>query len=1187
MVNEEGKIEIGVGVNTEELDKYSKKLDKILKQMQQVNGTTVKSTSSVKTLDDKTKKLRETASKTVSGNGSRGLSLSPQLNKSLGNIGSGVNRIKESVSFSRDGTRNIQNKTEHLSKCFEKLSTKTKVAQVRFGAIAEKGGVVGKATGGLSKGFSKLGPLMTRIAGLIGRVGVALGPIGIALGVVAGVIGGVILAITGMIAATAVATAKMKEFASTADNLVKERRSYDPTTATEAGAYRQGLIRQTGKLTDQLGRLSTTLANGDVIKFAGTLDIMRRHYSDVNDALDRHAKTTMRVTAFMDTLSMYLDSLKMGVLDLIEPIISNTGLLKGLATVIDVVTIPLMWLGKVIGAILGVIGEALSVLGSIIDGMIKFVADIPILGDFVKDALKAIDDNTSHAARDFVDDMENVFKKYESGYYKDPYKLNTGLQNTSFMNYEEMRSAADDDPLDTIKDDNSSEITNTGLINILKQNFRSFTEPLLKDEFGLADEAMNKVRSATTGLGKIVTHCNDVLSFFIKRFENTMHGDWTSYIDLICGWVKDGLTFLMELYEGIKDKVAGLASDVMKNAIDIATGIKDKVAGLVSHILTGLTNLGTSIVNKLGQVITDITTEIRNVVSVITSLPGKLANVIGSAVSSAVSHISGGLIGGSKSKSSSKSKSKSSGNPVVNAVAGAVGGAVNAVAGAVGGAVNAVAGAVGAAVNAVTGGGSSSNSSRSNSSRSNSSRSNSSSSNSLRSNSSRSNSSSSNSSRSNSSRSNSSRSNSSSTNNQTSGKPDSEDNSKDNSEGISQGISKLHEILSAFDQGLLSFSTTTGQFVDTIANFVNSLTGDSENSISNILSTVSGVLSTINPLGGHVNTVTNAITKLLTGGGLDLTTIIGLIGEIITGFDGIINIVRKVAGTIKERFSDVFKAIDLCLAKLFGWLGYTASNWDSEHEEPESEDNSKLHEILSAFDQGILSFSTTTGQFVDTIANFVNSLTGDSNNSISNILSTVSGVLSIINPLGGHVNTVVSAISNLIDGGNVSLSSIISTIDEILPAFEAIINIIRNVVGTITSLFRSLFGISKISDSDGLTNTSLSGGGNSDSGNSGIFSKIGGYISSALSSIGGLFTSVFKGIGNLFSGSTKSDSSETLELNNSSKSSSTGSSNEPTIIDPRNVDITINVNTEKADKDFVDQLTESLKKSFLDGLLYG
>ena len=142
-------------------------------------------------------------------------------------------------------------------------------------------------------------------------------------------------------------------------------------------------------------------------------------------------------------------------------------------------------------------------------------------------------------------------------------------------------------------------------------------------------------------------------------------------------------------------------------------------------------------------------------------------------------------------------------------------------------------------------------------------------------------------------------------------------------------------------------------------------------------------------------------------------------------------------------------------------------------------------------------------------------------------------------------------------------------------------------VGTITSLFRSLFGISKISDSDGLTNTSLSGGGNSDSGNSGIFSKIGGYISSALSSIGGLFTSVFKGIGNLFSGSTKSDSSETLELNNSSKSSSTGSSNEPTIIDPRNVDITINVNTEKADKDFVDQLTESLKKSFLDGLLYG
>ena len=81
MVNEDGKIEIGVGVNTEELDKYSKKLDKILKQMQQVNGTTVKSTTSVKTLDEKTRKLRETTKKPVSGNGSMGLSLSPLLNK--------------------------------------------------------------------------------------------------------------------------------------------------------------------------------------------------------------------------------------------------------------------------------------------------------------------------------------------------------------------------------------------------------------------------------------------------------------------------------------------------------------------------------------------------------------------------------------------------------------------------------------------------------------------------------------------------------------------------------------------------------------------------------------------------------------------------------------------------------------------------------------------------------------------------------------------------------------------------------------------------------------------------------------------------------------------------------------------------------------------------------------------------
>ena len=45
--------------------------------------------------------------------------------------------------------------------------------------------------------------------------------------------------------------------------------------------------------------------------------------------------------------------------------------------------------------------------------------------------------------------------------------------------------------------------------------------------------------------------------------------------------------------------------------------------------------------------------------------------------------------------------------------------------------------------------------------------------------------------------------------------------------------------------------------------------------------------------------------------------------------------------------------------------------------------------------------------------------------------------------------------------------------------------------------------------------------------------------------------------------------------------------NEVKILDPRDVDITININTEKADKDLVDKMTESLKKSFIDGLLHG
>jgi phage-related protein len=599
MGNEDGKIEIGVGVNTEELDKYSKKLDKILKQMQQVNGTTVKSTSSVKNLDDKTKKLRENASKTVSGNGSRGLSLSTLLNKipeysklsgSLGNIGSGVNRIKESVSFSRDGTRNIQNKTEHLSKSFEKLSTKTNVAQARLGAVAEKGGVVGKAAGGLSKGFSKLGPLIARIGGLLARVGVALGPIGIALGVVAGVIGGVILAITGMIAATAIATEKMKEFASQADKLVKERRSYDPTTATEAGAYRQGLIRQTGKLTDKLGRLSTTLANSDVIKFSGTLDIMRRRYSDVDNALDRHAKTTMRVTAFMDTLGMYLDSLKMGVLDLIEPIVSNTELLKGLATAIDVVTTPLMWIGKGLSIFAQKIGEVLSVIGNLIFSVVQFVAEIPILGDFVKDAMKALDAKSSHAARDFVDDMENVFKKYEAGYYKDPYKLNTGLHNLSFMDYQAERSPANNDvPTD---DKEITDVNNNSLMHILKTNFLKLTKPLLDSGFIL--------------VGNIVERLDTIFTF-IKKTAETIFYFWTTLFQEAHGIV----TKAKEFFEGIVTKAKEYFGGIVTNAKTFFEGIVTKAKEFFGGIVTNAKTFFEGIVTKAKEYFGGIVTKVK------------------------------------------------------------------------------------------------------------------------------------------------------------------------------------------------------------------------------------------------------------------------------------------------------------------------------------------------------------------------------------------------------------------------------------------------------------------------------------------------------------------------------------------------------------------------------------------------
>jgi phage-related protein len=601
MVNEDGKIEIGVGVNTEELDKYSKKLDKILKQMQQVNGTTVKSTSSVKNLDDKTKKLRETASKTVSGNGSRGLVPSQLLNKipeysklsgSLGNIGSGVNRIKESVSFSRDGTRNIQNKTEHLSKSFEKLSTKTKVAQGRLGAIAEKGGVVGKAAGGLSKGFSKLGPLIARIGGLLARVGVALGPIGIALGVVAGVIGGVILAVTGMIAATAGATAKMKEFASTADNLVKERRSYNPTTATEAGAYRHGLISQTGKLADQLGRLSTTLANQDVIKFGGTLDVMKRRYGNVDDALDRHAKTTMRVTAFMDTLGMYLDSLKMGILDLIEPIISNTELLKGLATAIDVVTTPLMWIGKGFTIFAQVIGEVLSAIGNLIYGVVQFVAEIPILGDFVKGAMKAFDDKSSHAARDFVDDMGKAFNKYNTGYNKDPYKLNQGLYNTSFMNYQAMQDSPADSGVST-DDKEITDVTNHSLMNLFKSNFQGFTKPLLDFGFGLVNN-----------ISKIV---NTIFTFITNIGEEICN-----YWDILIHTVDGIINGIKEFGEGIVNGIKGIGEGIVNGIKGIGEGIANGIKGIFKPLLEGNKIIG-ALFGNVTNFLQDISTSVLSI----------------------------------------------------------------------------------------------------------------------------------------------------------------------------------------------------------------------------------------------------------------------------------------------------------------------------------------------------------------------------------------------------------------------------------------------------------------------------------------------------------------------------------------------------------------------------------------------
>ena len=638
MANEDGKIEIGVGVNTEELDKYSKKLDKILKQMQQVNGTTVKSTSSVKTLDDKTKKLRETASKTVSGNGSRRLSLSPLLNKipmysqlsgSLGNIGSGVNRIKEikesvseSVSCGRGTTRNIQNKTERLSKSFEKLSTKTNVAQARLGAVAEKGGVVGKAAGGLSKGLSKLGPLMTRISGLIARVSVALGPIGIVLGIVAGVIGGVILAITGMVAATAVATKKMKEFASTADNLVKERRSYDPATATEAGAYRHGLIRQAGKLADKLGRLSTTLANSDVIKFNGTLDIMRRRYRDVDIALDRHAKTTMRVTAFVDTLCMYLDSLKIGLLDLIEPIISNTEFLKGLATAIDVVTTPLMWLGKGLAIFAGILGEALSAIGSLVFGLINFVSEIPILGDYIKDALKLLDAKSSHLARDFVDDMENVFKKYEAGYYKDPYKLNTGLHNLSFMDYQAERSPADNNV--HTDDKEITDVTTHSLKDTLKFIFQSYTKPFLYSRLLLSNNLLERMCT----LLFLLKDNEETICYFVETIYNRAKDIVTKAKSFFEGIVTRAKTFFDGIVTRAKTFFEGIVTRVKTFFDGIVTGIKTHIDGIVTRAKTFFDGIVTGIKTHIDGIVTGIKTFFKPLLTNVANICNLINSVI-------------------------------------------------------------------------------------------------------------------------------------------------------------------------------------------------------------------------------------------------------------------------------------------------------------------------------------------------------------------------------------------------------------------------------------------------------------------------------------------------------------------------------------------------------------------------------
>ena len=608
MGNEDGKIEIGVGVNTEELDKYSKKLDKILKQMQQVNGTTVKSTSSVKTLDDKTQKLRETALKTVSGNGSRGLSLSPLLNKipmysklseSLGNIWSGVNRIKESDSCGRERAGKIQNKTEHLSNSFEKLSTKANVAQGRLSAIAEKGGVVDKAAEGLSKRFSKLSPLIARGATALSGVVAALGPIGIAISVISAVITAAVIVITGLVKVVDSATSKMKEFASTADNLVKERRSYDPTTATEAGAYRHGLIRQTGKLTDKLGRLATTLANSDVIKFSGTLDLMKRRYSNVDDALDKHAKTTMRVTAFMDTLVMYLDSLRMCVLDLIEPIFSNTNLLKVLATIIDLSTTRFKWLLDAIGAIVLAIGQALSVIDRLIGDVIQFVRDIPVLGDIIK----FIDNHTSHVARDFVDDMENVFKKYESGYYKDPYK-HSGLYNTSFMDFAEERGAAE------VTHNDDKDVTNFSLCKILDNSFHKSTKPSLDSGFNLIDDELGIILSAIKNLGESTLKGWEVFSNSVNNIGQTIQTKWESFTQTFTNWMGQLKENASNLISGFKDNVGTLASNIMKNASNLMSVFKNKIDSVlpnitskISNILSGISLSSKSLVTPVKEIV--------------------------------------------------------------------------------------------------------------------------------------------------------------------------------------------------------------------------------------------------------------------------------------------------------------------------------------------------------------------------------------------------------------------------------------------------------------------------------------------------------------------------------------------------------------------------------------------------------